>query len=299
MARLGGIELGGTKTVVALGNGDQITGRFEFPTTTPEATMVRAAAQLAAWDELAPLDAIGIGSFGPVCIDPSAADYGCVLNTPKAGWSGADVLRPIRHRFACPVHLDTDVNAAALAEQRAGAARRCDSMVYLTIGTGIGGGVVIDGKPVHGMPHPEIGHVRVRRADGGRFAGVCPYHGDCMEGLVSGPALRARFGCHPGEVPPGDPRWEPVCAELAELLAILVMTVSPARIVVGGGVALGQPHLLPRAAALLPQLLGGYFADWNEKSVQSLVVPAGNRGDAGPRGTLLLAGMALSNRDND
>lgn len=297
MGRFGGIELGGTKTVVVLGADDTIVERRRFPTTTPGETMERAIQTLAEWHDAQPLDGIGIASFGPVQVDPADPNHGFVLTTSKPGWSGADVAGPVRSRFDCPVGLDTDVNAAALAEYHRGAARGCSSMVYLTIGTGVGGGLVIDGRPVHGRLHPEIGHVRLRRGAFAQFDGACPFHGDCIEGLVSGPALAARFGCDPAEVASDDPRWDPVCADLAELFAMLVLTLSPSRIVVGGGVVLGQPNILTRCAVILPRILGGYLPDYDEEAVRALLVPPENGDDAGPRGALLLAGLAATGQD--
>lgn len=297
MARFGGIELGGTKTIVVLGAGNRILERRRFPTTSPSETMGQVVDTLAQWHESEQLDGIGIASFGPVRVDPAAPDHGFVLTTSKPGWSGADVAGPVRSRFSCPIGLDTDVNAAALAEYHTGAARGCPSMVYLTIGTGVGGGLVIDGRPVHGRLHPEIGHVRLRRGAFAQFDGVCPFHGDCIEGLVSGPALAARFGCDPADVPADDPRWDAVCADLAELFAMLIFTLSPSRIVVGGGVIMGQPHILPRCAAILPGILAGYLPDYDKAAMRAVLVPPQNGNDAGPCGALLLAKLAAAGQE--
>ncbi|MFC0202657.1 ROK family protein [Novosphingobium soli] len=296
MHKLAGIELGGTKTVVVLGQAGRIDERLEFATTEPEETIARAIETIEGWRDDKPVDAVGIASFGPIRVSREAADYGCLLDTPKPGWSGAAVVAPVAAALGCPVALDTDVNAAALAEQRHGAAQGCDSMVYLTIGTGLGGGVLICGEPVHGLLHPEIGHVRLRRAAGDGFEGACAFHGDCLEGLLSGPALAARLGTHPSRVDAENPMWEPVAHDLAELLAMLVLTVAPERIVVGGGVAQRQPQLLPMAVGRVPTLLGGYLRDCTREKLGGMIVPPQLGDDAGPMGALVLASRALEDR---
>lgn len=292
MTELAGVELGGTKTIVVRGMPGAIRDRIEFPTTSPDVTLTRAADIIAAWHAERPIAALGIASFGPIRVDAGAADYGEILKTPKADWSGTPVLELLRRRLRLPAALDTDVNAAALAEYTLGAAQGCAIMVYVTIGTGIGGGVLVDGKPVHGILHPEIGHLRLRRAPGDRFAGHCPFHGDCLEGLVSGPALAARFGRHPAEVPSDDPAWQPVAVDLAELVASLILSYSPQRIVIGGGVAQRQAHLLTAATAAVPRLLAAYLTDLIPDRLRGLVVAAGLGDDAGPTGALLLAQRA-------
>lgn len=292
-ARLAGIELGGTKCVVVLGDGERIGERVQLPTTAPDATLGQAIDVLRGWHDAAPLAGIGIASFGPIRVDPHAADYGQILATPKPGWAGADVLGAVRAAFACPVAVDTDVNAAALAEQAHGAAQGCGTVVYLTIGTGLGGGVVVGGQPVHGHMHPEIGHLRLRRADGDGFKGACPFHGDCIEGLIAGPALHARLPRPPGDLPPDDSAWDAVGHDLAQLLASLMLALSPQRIVVGGGVTGRQPHLLPRARALVPGLLAGYLGALDPAAMEALVCPPALGDDAGPTGALVLASRAL------
>ncbi|MCT2398998.1 ROK family protein [Novosphingobium mangrovi (ex Huang et al. 2023)] len=290
----GGIELGGTKTVVVLGQPGAIREREEFPTTTPDETLSRAVKTLLHWREHGLLDAAGIASFGPVRVAPEAADFGTMLDTPKPGWAGAPVLSFVAEALSLPLAIDTDVNAAALAEYGAGAAQGCPVVVYLTIGTGVGGGVLLNGAPLHGMLHPEIGHVRLRRMAGDAFPGICRFHGDCVEGLLSGPALVARFGRHPGEVEAGDRVWDAVAHDLAEVLAMLVLTLSPQRIVVGGGVTNRQPHLLPATRSRLPHILGGYLRDCTHAALERLVVPPALGDDAGPMGSLILAEQALA-----
>ena len=188
---VGGIEAGGTKFVCAVGTGPGDLRAVErFPTTTPEETLGRAIAYF----RDRPVAAVGVGSFGPVDVDPDSPTWGHVTSTPKPGWQGADVAGGVARALGVPVGFDTDVNAAALAEHRWGAAQGLDTFVYLTVGTGIGGGGLIAGRRLHGLTHPEMGHIRVPRVPGDDFAGVCPYHGDCWEGLASGPAIEARWG---------------------------------------------------------------------------------------------------------
>lgn len=292
--RSAGVELGGTKCVVALAEGDHIAASETIPTTTPAETLSRAAELLGRWNAEKRLASLGVASFGPVRVDPSAADYGTMLDTPKPGWRGTRVLEALGRELHCPAAVDTDVNGAALAEYEFGAARGCRSAVYLTIGTGIGGGVLVNGAPVHGVMHPEIGHARVRRVTGDSFAGICPFHRDCAEGLVSGPALETRFGMHPSRVPPEDPRWENAAADLSELLALLVLFFSPERIIVGGGVALKQPQLLSRAAELLTPRLADYLGDYDKERLADLVVPPELGDMAGPMGAVLIGRQELA-----
>lgn len=289
---LAGIELGGTKCIVVRGHPGAISDRVEFPTADPASTMGRAIEILRDWHVEEPLQAVGIASFGPVRLDPAAADFGRMLATPKPGWTGADVRGLVAEALQVPVAIETDVNAAALAEFELGAARGCGTIVYLTIGTGIGAGILVDGQPVHGLLHPEAGHLRIRRRPADRFTGVCPFHGDCLEGLVSGPALAARFGCHPGEIPVEDVRWEDVASDLAEFVAMLLLTLAPERIVVGGGVARRQPHLLPRALARIAGLMAGYFEPLNSRSVDGIIVASPADFEAGPHGSLIVARKA-------
>ena len=196
------------------------------------------------------------------------------------------MLAALAQRVACPVAIDSDVNAAALAELRWGAGQGCSSLVYLTIGTGVGGGIAIDGRPVHGALHPELGHLKLRRAAGDCFAGACSFHGDCIEGLISGPALAARFGGSIHDAAPGDPRRDFVASDLAQLFAAQILTLAPQRILVGGGVGLGVPGLLDAAVAKLPALLGGYLPEFDP---QALIGPPALGAEAGPLGAIALA----------
>ncbi len=192
----GAIEAGGTKWVCAVGNGpDDISSETRFPTTTPAETLRRTIAFFQEFQRGGRLDAIGVGSFGPVDLDPRSPTYGSITSMPKPGWANVNVVGTLRQALGVPVAFDTDVNAAGLGEYRWGAAQDCEVVIYLTIGTGVGGGVLIQGRPLHGLLHPEMGHMRLphdRQRD--PFPGNCPYHGDCLEGLASGPALAQRWG---------------------------------------------------------------------------------------------------------
>jgi fructokinase len=204
------------------------------------------------------LAAIGVGAFGPVELDRTSAHYGYILRTPKPAWSMIDLVGTVGREFSCPIGFDTDVNAAAIAEHRWGAARGAQDMVYVTVGTGIGGGTLVAGKPVHGLLHPEIGHIFPRRHPADRdFKGVCPFHGDCLEGLASGPAIIARSGASLDRLKERDPQWDILADYLGQLCMTLVLTTSPRRIVMGGGV-MSQLRLLPMIRARLKELLHGY-----------------------------------------
>ncbi|MBS7670847.1 ROK family protein [Croceicoccus gelatinilyticus] len=289
-----GIELGGTKAIAVRGRGMTVTEMRSFPTTTPDETLGAVLDVLAEWNAQEALAAIGIASFGPIRVARDAADFGSILATPKAGWANTPIHAPVAARFDCPIGFDTDVNAAALAEHAIGAAQGCSNTIYITIGTGLGAGILLDGVPVHGLLHPEAGHVRTRRAVGDGFEGVCPFHGDCAEGLLSGPALLARLPKHPGELEPDDPAWGPVGRDLAELLAQLILTFSPQRIVIGGGVTNRQPHLLDKARSHIPEILAGYLTDIDAVRLADMIRPPKLGDEAGPAGALALALAAVA-----
>ena len=290
-----GVELGGTKGIALVWRAGRIVERHQVPTTDPEQTLGALRDWLAAHPLRDAFAGFGIASFGPVRLDPAAADYGRILATTKPGWSGARVLERLALAVSCPVAIDSDVNAAALAELRWGAGQGCSSLVYLTIGTGVGGGIAIDGRPVHGALHPELGHLKLRRAAGDCFAGACSFHGDCIEGLISGPALAARFDGNIHDAAPDDPRREFVTADLAQLFAALILTLAPEKILVGGGVGLGVPGLLDAAIARLPALLGGYLTELDPRA---LIGPPALGANAGPLGAIALAIAAAGTRSD-
>lgn len=255
---LGAIEAGGTKFVLAVGHGpDAIVEQVQIATRDPATTLAETCAFFARFPAMA---AIGIGSFGPLERDPRSPDWGHILVTPKPGWSRCDVAGTVTRAAGVPVAFDTDVNAAALAEARLGAARGAGVSVYVTIGTGIGGGVIADGRIVGGQGHPELGHMKPRRGvDDRDFAGICPFHGDCLEGLASGPAIQARWGQSLSHLAPEHPAHGIVAGYLAEMCNTLRAALAPDAIVLGGGV-MGTPGLIERIVAEAASRDGGYFA---------------------------------------
>lgn len=290
--RIAGVELGGTKCIAVLEEGGIPIARRQVATATPDATLTALAAELSAWHAAAPLAALGIASFGPLHLDPVDPAFGRMGATPKPGWRGADVRGALAVP-GVPTGFDTDVAGAALAEGRWGAARGCSDHVYVTIGTGVGVGIVAAGRLVHGRGHPEAGHVRVRRVAGDPFAGSCVFHGDCLEGLVAGPALAARTGLAGDLIPDAHPVWAMVAVEVAEALATLMLVLAPQRIVLGGGVFMRRRHLLPQILAATAERLGDYLADGSAASLARIIVPAALGEDAGPRGAIALALDAL------
>jgi fructokinase len=293
------VETGGTKVVCAIGTGpDDVRARVRIPTGEPSATLREAVAFFR--QHTTPVAAIGIASFGPVDLDPRSPTFGFITTTPKPGWTHTDVAGPFRAALGVPVAFDTDVNGAALAEHVWGAARAVDPVVYLTVGTGIGGGGVVHGRLLHGLVHPEMGHLRIphdRAAD--PFPGVCPYHGDCLDGLASGRALAERWGA-PAETLPLDHRaWELEAEYLALGLVSVIGVLSPRRIVVGGGVLEHRP-LLPRIRGRVLELLGGYIqARELVSDLNTYIVPPALGGDAGVLGAMALAHTALAARPSE
>jgi fructokinase len=290
--RIAGVELGGTKAIALLWQDGTALDELRVPTRDPDATFADLLPRLQRWWDDRPFDALGIASFGPVTLDQDAEDHGYIRTTPKPGWTRTAVLPRLRPHFACPIAIETDVNAAALAEYRWGRGQGADSLVYLTIGTGVGGGVLIGGQPVHGRLHPELGHLLLRRAPGDTFAGNCPFHRDCVEGLLSGPALHARFGVDAATVPASDARWDVVAHDLAQFLAVLIHSLSPNKILIGGGVGMGAPWLIERAPALVLGLLGGYYPEVDVGALAQMIRPPQLGDPAGPMGAIAVGLLA-------
>lgn len=290
---LAGVELGGTKAIAVLARGREIIDRKKIATTTPGKTLAGLRQHLDAWKAREGFAALGIASFGPISLNPGSPDYGCILATPKPGWSGARVAEALTKDLHCPWRVDTDVNAAAFAECRWGAASGMTSVAYLTLGTGVGGGFVLDGKALHGALHPEIGHLRLRRASGDPFEGICPFHKDCIEGLISGPALQARFGAVAAEIPDDDPTWVFVQHDLVELIGAIALMVSPQAVLIGGGVGIGRPFLLAGAREQLVERLGNYLPHISPHTISGFVSNPAFGEDAGPMGAIALAQAAL------
>jgi len=292
---LAGVELGGTKCVCVIGTGpDDVRATERLPTGERETTLRALEAVLDRWRaQFGAPRALGIASFGPVDLKPGSPTWGHITSTSKLGWVNTDVAPRLARRLGVPVGLDTDVNGAALAEGRWGAARGLADYAYVTVGTGIGVGSIVGGRSIFGMNHTELGHIRVARVPGDTFAGVCPYHGDCIEGLASGPAIEARAGKPASQLSPDDRVWDFVVHDLAQLMHTMVLTTAPARIFLGGGVMSAQTHLFERIRQELKRSLAGYVdAPEVGTGLAQFIVPPGLGAMAGPLGALALAADA-------
>jgi fructokinase len=281
-ARYGLVEAGGTKFVLGVATDkDTIEATTRIETTTPEETIGAMLNWFRAQGELA---AIGVASFGPLELDKASPDWGHITNTPKPHWSGADIAGPLKREFGCPVTIDTDVNGAALAEYHWGAGQGQKALLYFTIGTGVGGGAIVDGQIVQGLSHPEMGHIYLpRHADDLDFAGHCPFHGACLEGLASGPAIQARWGASLSELTADHPAHEIIAFYIAQTVVTMQAIFAPGRIIFGGGV-MGTPGLMDRVRRQAVTLGGGYFRGDPEE----IVVLPGLGDRAGLLGALAL-----------
>jgi fructokinase len=285
----GGIEAGGNKYLCAVGTGpDDLQTETTIPTTSPDETISQVIAFFRQHAES--LKAIGIGSFGPVDLNPTSPAYGHITTTPKAGWENTNVAGLIQRALGVPVLFDTDVNAAALGEQRWGVAQGLDTFIYLTVGTGIGGGGMVNGQLMHGLVHPEMGHIRVpHNWDKDAFPGICSYHGDCLEGLASGPALERRWLQPPETLPPDHPAWELEAEYLAFAVVNFIYILSPQRIIIGGGV-MKQEKLLPLVRENVRRLLNNYaLMPEITGNLESYIVLPGLGQKAGVLGAIALA----------
>jgi fructokinase len=287
----GGIEAGGTKFICAVGSGpDEIVAETRIPTTTPADTFQKVIDFFQGYKRSLGLSAIGIGSFGPLDLNPQSASYGFITKTTKPGWSDTDFAGPIQKALDLPVVFETDVNAAAYGEHCWGAANGLTDFIYLTIGTGIGGGLMTSGQLVHGLVHPEMGHIRLPHdIQTDPFPGMCPFHGDCFEGLASGPALGLRWGVSAEKLPPDHPAWSLEAGYIAKALSDFICTLSPQRIVMGGGV-MQQAHLFPMVRRSVLELLNGYIrsaAILDE--IDTYIVPPALGKQAGVLGAIGLA----------
>lgn len=288
---IAGIELGGTKCIAILARGpDSIEDRIELPTTRPDETLAALERAIDGWRGFA---ALGIASFGPVSIDRGSGEYGSITATPKPGWAHTDVARRLGKRYGVPTGFHTDVVGAALGEARWGAAAGLGDLAYVTVGTGIGVGLVAGGRPVDGLTHSELGHVRPPRLPGDDWIGSCPFHGACCEGLASGPAIAARTGVKGQDLPADDSAWDGVVHAIAHLIYTLVLTGVPRRIVMGGGVMVGNQFLFPRVRTQMKALLAGYVPLAEIEQAESYIVPAALGANAGPLGAIVLGLNAL------
>jgi fructokinase len=289
----GGIEAGGTKFVCVIANGpDDIFAEIRFPTTSPIETIQTAIDFFK--DTIVKskinLIALGIGSFGPINLHKKSKNFGSITSTPKAGWQNTNLVMPIKNNLHIPVLFDTDVNVAAIGEGKWGAAKNLDNFLYLTIGTGIGGGVIINGKPLHGLIHPEMGHILLnqdRIVD--TFAGKCPFHQNCFEGLASGPAIKERWGSSANELDVTHPAWELEADYIAQALSSYICCLSPQKIILGGGV-MQQNHLFPMIRTKTQKYLNNYIqSEIIMSNIDDYIVPPGLGNQAGMLGAIALA----------
>jgi len=252
--RICGLEAGGTKFVLGMTNErNEITDRLRIDTKDPMSTLKAVQDYIIAHQP----DAVGIACFGPLDLDPASPTYGSITSTPKNGWKDTPVLKIIQEVFKGPIGIDTDVNGAALAESLWGTGIGCDPLVYITIGTGIGAGIIVNNKPIHGLLHPEFGHIYLRSHPQDPFKGVCPYHENCFEGLASGPSLNQRWGVQADTLRQDHPAWDIEAFYIAQACVSLILTLSPKKIVLGGGV-MHQTQLLPKIKQQIRVLLNGY-----------------------------------------
>ncbi len=292
--KLGAIEAGGTKFVVAVGNENgEVLERASFPTTSPDETMKETIAFFKDKD----VETIGLGCFGPIDPDKNSPTYGYITTTPKPGWANYNIVGVLAEAFPdMPIGFDTDVNGACLGEAYFGAAKGLDSALYLTIGTGIGGGAIVEGNLVHGLLHPEMGHMVMNVREDDPYKGKCPYHGTCFEGMAAGPAIEERWGKKGNELPADHPAWDLEAWYIAQALAIYVLTLSPKKIILGGGV-MHKKQLFPQIHKYLQERLNGYIQkdEITTDKIKDYVVYPGLGDNAGICGALALAKVAKEN----
>ncbi|PKM50377.1 MAG: fructokinase [Firmicutes bacterium HGW-Firmicutes-7] len=287
----GAIEAGGTKIICAVGNEEgEILDLIRIDTLTPDVTMPK----IIEYFKENSVESIGIGTFGPAGVNPEATNYGYILDTPKLPWAHFNFLGTLQEQFSIPMNFDTDVNGAALAEHQWGSAKDVHSCIYITVGTGIGGGAFVNGKLLHGLLHPEMGHILVPRHPDDQFEGVCPFHGNCLEGMAAGPAIEKRWGQKAYLLDPSHPAWEMEAYYLAQGILNYIMILSPERIILGGGV-MGQKHLYPMIRKKVQELLKEYIkVPALEIDIDHFIVSPQLGENAGTYGALALALQALN-----
>lgn len=292
----GGIEAGGTKFVCAVGRGpDEIIAEIRFATTTPDETIQQAIRFFQQYHQDHPLAALGVASFGPVDLNSNSETFGFITKTPKPGWSDTDLVDPLRQAFGLPVGFDTDVNGALLGEHRWGAAQGLDDCLYFTIGTGIGGGAMAGGKLIHGLVHPEMGHIRMSHdLERDPFGGWCPFHKDCFEGLAAGPSLEKRWGQRAETLPPEHPAWDLEADYIAQAMHTFICALSPQRIILGGGI-MNQAQLFPLVRQKVLESLNGYVQHPAIlDQIDTFIVPPKLGNQAGVLGAIALAQQAAA-----
>jgi fructokinase len=292
----GGIEAGGTNFVCMVADGPQkIRASTEFPTEKPDETLAKAIDFFHKQEqEIGKLTAIGIGSFGPVDLDPNSPTYGNITSTPKPGWENTSLIERIKESFQIPVGFDTDVNAAAMGEFRWGAAQGLSDFIYLTIGTGIGGGGMLNGALLHGLLHPEMGHILIPHDfNEDPFSGICPYHDDCLEGLASGPAIEKRWGRAGEDLPEHHPAWALEAKYLALGVMNLILALSPQKVIMGGGV-MNQHQIFPLLREKFLLYLNGYIQVPEVTNyIDQYIIPPKLGDQAGVLGAIALAQRAM------
>lgn len=287
--KLGALEAGGTKMVCAIGDETgKISEQISIPTKTPDVTIPK----LIEYFEKNAVDALGIASFGPIELDPKNPDYGHITTTTKVAWRNFDMAGSFARALGCPIGFDTDVNGSVLGEVTFGQAKGKSCVIYLTIGTGVGAGIYIEDKLLHGMLHPEAGHVLIEKRSADSYAGKCPYHRNCLEGLAAGPAIEERWGKKAAELADKAEVWQLEADYIAQALTGYILTLSPEMIILGGGV-MHQEQLFPLIRTKVTELLGGYIQAEELQDMDHYIVPASLHDDQGIMGCLELARRAL------
>ncbi len=283
--RLGALEAGGTKMVCAIGDETgRIFEQVSIPTQTPDVTMPK----LIEYFKERGVEALGVACFGPIELDRNSPQYGCITSTPKLAWRNYNIVGGLADALQCPIGFDTDVNGSVLGEVTFGQAKGKNCVIYLTIGTGVGGGIYIDGRLLHGMVHPEAGHVLIRKRSDDTYEGKCPYHKTCLEGMAAGPAIEERWGRKAAELADRTEVWDLEADYIAQALTGYILTLSPEMIILGGGV-MHQEQLFPLIRQKVTQLLGGYVQAEELEDMERYIVPASLHDDQGIMGCLELA----------
>lgn len=291
--RIGALEAGGTKMVCAIGNEKgEIFEKISIPTKTPETTMP----EMIQWFKAKKIEALGIGCFGPIDPDKDSPTYGYITSTPKLAWKDYNIVGAFEEQLCCPVGFDTDVNGSALGEVTFGQAKGKKNIVYLTVGTGIGAGVYAEGKLLHGMLHPEAGHILMRRREDDHYEGKCPYHKTCLEGLAAGPAIEERWGKKGIELQNRDEVWDLEAYYLAQALTNYILILAPQLIILGGGV-MHQEQLFTRIRAYVKDMLNGYIKTKELEDIDHYIVPASLHDDQGIMGALELGRRAFEEKN--
>lgn len=292
--RIGALEAGGTKMVCAIGNEKgEIFEKISIPTKTPETTMP----EMIQWFKAKKIEALGIGCFGPIDSDKDSPTYGYITSTPKLAWKDYNIVGAFEEQLCCPVGFDTDVNGSALGEVTFGQAKGKKNIVYLTVGTGIGAGVYAEGKLLHGMLHPEAGHILMRRREDDHYEGKCPYHKTCLEGLAAGPAIEERWGKKGIELQDRDEVWDLEAYYLAQALTDYILILAPQLIILGGGV-MHQEQLFTRIRSYVKEMLNGYIKTKELEDIDHYIVPASLHDDQGIMGALELGRRAFEEKNS-